>query len=138
MRHFINIVENFDPSEYLRGIFYHGSAYDPRPFHANYPAYFTQNIKEATMYANMDAEIEGGKPIVYKVKLHCTKPAILDLFLMQDLAQTQVGRDTYKELVAQGYDCALGNNGGDEICVFGSSKIEVLDIIKIDHENYNS
>lgn len=135
MRQFIDIITENQTEHYLQGVFYHGTAVEKGTgFYGT--AYFTQNKDEATEYAWMDAETDGGVPMLYAVRLHCTNPAFLDTISMQDLAQTREGNAKAEELTTQGHDVVLSNEDGhDEVCVLDSSKIEILKIIKLPYRD---
>lgn len=133
MRQFINIITEFKTDNYLQGIFYHGTAIEkPDGFWDGSVAYFTQNREEATGYAWMDSEVDGDPPLLITVRLHCNNPATLDTFTMQDLAQTQEGREKAIELREAGYDCVVSNDyDHDEVCVLDPTKIEIIETINL-------
>ena len=135
MRQFIDIITENQATDYLRGVFYHGTAVEKNDGF-NHTAYFTQNQNEATEYALMDSEVDGDPPVLYAVRLHCTNPALLDTTMMQDLAQTREGHVKAAELIAQGHDVVLSDmEGHDEVCVLDPSKIEILEIIKLPYRD---
>lgn len=119
---------------YLLGDFYHGSARRSTNFCPSSVAYFTKDLKEARDYAVTDAEIDGGEPFVIRANLQVTKPAILDLMEMQDLHALP---ERVAELKNQGYDCAVGGIGIDEICVFSATSIQIQEVIAIGTEGTN-
>lgn len=131
----MKIITESQHAEYLQGIFYHGTALDkPNGFRGT--AYFTQTRAEATEYAWMDSEVDGDPPTLFAVRLHCSNPAIIDWQLMQDLAQTQEGRDKAQELISQGHDVVLGDmHGLDEVCVLDPSKIEIVEVIPLPYRD---
>lgn len=133
MREFINIVtENRrDHHEYIRGVFYHGTARQNLDFHESpRVSYFTQDMAVAREYAEGDAMDEGDIPVVIKARLDLHNPAVLDMIEMQDL---HFMPQRVAELVAQGHDCAVyDHEAGDEVAVFGSAPIKIIEIIKVD------
>jgi len=134
MRNWITIVEtaSSEPlSLWLRGDFYHGTARNNLSFSEMAPAYLTRNKGIALIYAEDDSEVDGGTPHVLRCKLHCVKPYVMDHATMQDLHMTFEHGDFVRDLLAQGYDCAVGDIGADEICVIDPSKIEIVEQIKM-------
>ena len=135
MREFIQIINEGQAADYLQGIFFHGTALE-KGDGFRHTAYFTQNRNEATEYAWMDSEVDGDPPMLISVRLHCVKPAVLDWMLLQDLAQTEPGRQKAAELMADGYDVAVSSTPGhDEVCVLDPSKIEVIEVIKLPYRD---
>lgn len=131
----MNIVTEAQSADYLRGVFYHGTAIE-KGEGFEHTAYFTQDRETATEYAWMDSEADGDPPMLIAVRLHCTKIASIDTMLMQDLAQHEHGRTKAKELIAAGYDCAVSDEPGhDEVCVLDPSKIEIVEVIKLPYRD---
>lgn len=133
MRNFITLIEDAENAalmQYLRRDFYHGTARPNLRFHPA-PAYFTTDIAVAHDYAESDSEVEDETPYLLRVKLHCTKPYIMDTMMMQDLHNLYEYGDLVKDLLAQGYDCVVGDTRHDEICVIDTSKVEIVEAIKL-------
>src|SRR3546814_698533 len=59
----------------LFGVLYHGTARNNLAFHPHHPAYLTSDVDEARNYASMDAEVDGGTPIVLTLKIAHPMPA---------------------------------------------------------------
>ncbi len=134
MRNWITLIESASTealSQWLRGDFYHGTARNNLAFSDTAPAYLTRNKGLALEYAEDDSEVDGGTPHVLRCKLHCVKPYVMDHATMQDLHMSFEHGDFVRDLLAQGYDCAVGDTGADEICVIDPSKIEVVEVIKM-------
>src|SRR3546814_14565881 len=77
-------------------------------FHPHHPAYLTSDVDEARNYASMDAEVDGGTPIVLTLKIAHPMPAFLPFMLLQDLLLPQP-EGLCASLRAQGYNCAVAN-----------------------------
>src|SRR3546814_18153805 len=69
----------------LFGVLYHGTARNNLAFHPHHPAYLTSDVDEARNYASMDAEVDGGTPIVLTLKIAHPMPAFLPFMLLQDI-----------------------------------------------------
>lgn len=135
MREFMTIITEGQAADYLQGVFYHGTALE-KGEGFRHTAYFTQNRNEATEYAWMDSEVDADPPMLIKVRLHCTNPAVLDWMLLQDLAQNKEGRAKAAELMAAGHDVVISSTPGhDEVCVLDPSKIEVIEVIKLPYRD---
>lgn len=118
---------------WLQGVFYHGTARKNLTFRPNRVTYFTPFLKDAISHAGMDAEVDGGRPVVIQVRLLVKRPIKLDTMLMQDL-HLYSHEEMVQQLKAQGYDAAISNNGEyqDEIAVFYPKSIQVERVIRLD------
>lgn len=104
----------------LFGVLYHGTARNNLAFHPHHPAYLTSDVDEARNYASMDAEVDGGTPIVLTLKIAHPMPAFLPFMLLQDLHLPQ-HEGLCASLRAQGYNCAVANEPDSlEAVVFGA------------------
>src|SRR3546814_11597668 len=89
-------------------------------FHPHHPAYLTSDVDEARNYASMDAEVDGGTPIVLTLKIAHPMPAFLPFMLLQDLHLPQ-HEGLCASLRAQGYNFAVANEPASlEPVVFGA------------------
>ncbi len=126
----INEQHGSSIERYLRGEFFHGTSRPNLDFRDGIPAFLTQDFAIAADYAERDAEIENEVPHVLRCRLHCTKAWTMEHQVMQDLHLDE-HTDFVQDLLRRGYDCVLGQTGIDEICVIDSSKIEILEFIKL-------
>src|SRR3546814_9961977 len=69
----------------LFGDLYHGTARNNLAFHPHHPPYLPSDVDEARNYASMDAEVDGGTPIVLTLKIAHPMPAFLPFMLFQYL-----------------------------------------------------
>lgn len=110
------------------GDMYHGTARRRLDFSPTHVAFFTPDLAVAWSHAEMDAEVDGGTPRVFRVKLSVQNPIKLDTELMQDLHLPD-HRDLVARLQAEGYDCAIGAYDG-EVCVFNRKDIHIQEVLE--------
>jgi len=115
-----------EAADWLKHDLYHGTARRRLAFSPTHVAYLTPDLRTAWDHAKMDAEVDGGTPLVLRVRLSIENPVRLDTREMQDL---HANDDLVARLQAQGYDSAIGEHD-NEVAVFGNQHIHVVEIMK--------
>lgn len=128
MRRYMMLCET-SPA-WLMDDLYHGTARRWLDFSPTRVAYFTRDLRLAWQLADMDSEVEGGTPRVFRVKLGVPNPVRMDHTLMQDLHMHEHNA-LVARLRAEGYNCAIGDGeyDGGEVCVLSRNDIHVQEII---------
>jgi hypothetical protein len=117
-----------DIERLLAGTFFHGTARRNHAFDRGRVAYLTPKRGLACDHASMDAEIDGGVPVVIEARLPVRVPVVIDEIEMQDL---HFRPDRVAAYLAAGHDCAIGIGNDNEIAVFDGASIEIVSVEEI-------
>jgi len=107
-------------------VVYHGTGIRKSAFRreggcAGVGAYFTDDYKVAKEYADMDASVDGTRPIVMSVYLALSRPIVV-----LDMESQSVSSERRDQLEADGFDSMIGGDqlGGREFIAFRPEQIK--------------